>query len=266
VAVDSVGNVFVAETNNYTIRKITPAGVVTTVAGLAGTTGNADGQSNAVLFNGPEAVAVDSAGNLIVADTANHTIRFGLEVDVTPAITTQSAAQTVTAGGTITLSVTVTGGNLTYQWRKNGGAIGGATNAMFMIASAQGSDSGSYDVVITNSAGRVTSNAVTLTVNVAPGITTQPVNQAVTAGQPATFTVAATGTPAPTYQWRKDGANISGATSATVTITSAQSGDASSYDVVITNSLGTVTSAAATLTVNLPAGYPAITAQPGLRR
>ena len=75
VALDSAGNTYVADTVNSTIRKITPAGVVTTFAGLAGSTGSANGTGNAARFNGPVAVAIDNIGNIFVADTNNSTIR-----------------------------------------------------------------------------------------------------------------------------------------------------------------------------------------------
>ena len=75
VAVDSAGNVYVADTCNHTIRKVTPGGVVTTLAGLAGSSGSADGTGSAARFYIPYGVAVDSAGNVYVADTDNHTIR-----------------------------------------------------------------------------------------------------------------------------------------------------------------------------------------------
>jgi sugar lactone lactonase YvrE len=75
VAVDAAGNVFVADAGNDTIRKITPAGVVTTVAGAAGNAGAADGTGAAASFNAPDGVGVDAAGNLYVADSANDTIR-----------------------------------------------------------------------------------------------------------------------------------------------------------------------------------------------
>ncbi len=71
VAVDSAGNIYVADTYNCTIRKVTAAGVVTTLAGSAVYAGSADGTGNAAQFYCPEGVAVDSAGNVYVADTDN---------------------------------------------------------------------------------------------------------------------------------------------------------------------------------------------------
>ncbi len=75
VAVDSSGFVYVADTNNKTIRKITPGGTVTTLAGLAGSAGSADGTGSGARFGNPHGVAVDSAANVYVADTGNNTIR-----------------------------------------------------------------------------------------------------------------------------------------------------------------------------------------------
>ena len=75
VAVDGTGNIYVADTENQTIRKITPAQVVTTLAGGVGMVGSADGTGAAARFNFPNGVAVDSSGNLFVADSANHTLR-----------------------------------------------------------------------------------------------------------------------------------------------------------------------------------------------
>ncbi len=90
----------------------------------------------------------------------------------------------------------------------------------------------------------------------APAITTQPVSQTITVGQSVAFTVAANGDPAPTYQWRKDGIIIIGATSASYAIASVALTDAGAYDVVVKNSGGSVTSAAATLMVTTGCPYP----------
>jgi sugar lactone lactonase YvrE len=75
VAVDASGNVIVADYYNDTIRKITSMGVVTTLAGSAQTWGSTDGTGAAALFNGPQALAADGAGNVYVADTYNYTVR-----------------------------------------------------------------------------------------------------------------------------------------------------------------------------------------------
>jgi len=178
-----------------------------------------------------------------------------------PAISTHPVPQTVTAGQPAGFSVVATGTSLAYQWKKDGANIGG-NSATFSITSAQASDAGSYTVVVSNSAGSVTSNAAALTVNpavVAPAITTQPVAQVVTAGQPAGFSVVASGTAPLSYQWKKDGVNV-GTNSASLTIASAQASDAGSYAVVVSNSAGDAPSNTVTLTVN--AASVAITAHP----
>lgn len=81
LAVDGTGNIYVADTGNNTIRKISPMGQVTTIAGLPGSTGSADGSGPQARFNGPAGIAVDKNGNLYVADTNNHTVRKVTLVD-----------------------------------------------------------------------------------------------------------------------------------------------------------------------------------------
>jgi sugar lactone lactonase YvrE len=97
VAVDASSNLYVADTDNSTIRKITPAGEVSTFAGSAGEAGSADGTGSAARFNHPTGVAVGPSGNIYVADSSNHNIR-----QITPAgvVTTLAGSQQGFADGT----------------------------------------------------------------------------------------------------------------------------------------------------------------------
>jgi hypothetical protein len=172
---------------------------------------------------------------------------------VAPSITSQPASKTVSVGQTATFSVTATGtGTLTYQWKKNGTAISGATSSSYTTPATAASDNGAvFTVTVTGSSGNVTSSGATLTVNVPPSITAQPASKTVLTGQTATFSVTATGTATLTYQWNKGGVAISGATSSTYTTPATASADnGAQFTVTVTNAAGSVTSSAATLTVS----------------
>jgi len=239
---------------------------------------NMSGAANAS-YTTPAVTSADSGARFDVlvsnamgtASSTAATLTVSAAATAAPQITSQPVNQTVSTGQVATFSVVATGAPTpTYQWQKNSVKIGGATGASYTTPATTAADSGAkFGVVVSNSAGSVTSNSATLTVNTAtsaaPKITTQPANQAVTTGQTATFSVVATGTPAPAYQWRKNSANISGATSPSYTTPATTSGDnGAKFDVVVSNSAGTVTSAAATLTVNTPtASAPKVTTQPG---
>ena len=204
-------------------------------------------------------VAISNAAGTIVSNAATLTVNPD---PVAPSITAQPASQTINAGQTVTFSVTATGtAPLSYQWQKNSAAIAGATSSSYTTPAEAASDSGAqFSVVVSNSAGTATSNAAILTVNTPPAVTAQPVNQTVAVGQTATFSVTATGTAPLSYQWRKNSANISGATASAYTTPAAASTDnGAQFSVVISNAAGSVTSNAATLTVNVP---PSITTQP----
>src|SRR5437588_261516 len=187
---------------------------------------------------------------------------------VAPAITTQPASQMVVAGQTATFTVTATGtAPLSYQWQKNGTAISAATVASYTTSATTAADSGDqFTVVVSNAVGSVTSSAAVLTVNaalVAPTITTQPASQMVSAGQAATFTVAATGTAPLSYQWQRNGTAIGGATAASYTTPATTASDSGAqFTVVVSNAAGSVTSNAAALTVNAALVAPTITTQP----
>jgi Bacterial Ig domain/Immunoglobulin domain len=187
--------------------------------------------------------------------TATVTVSSG-PGSVPPTITTQPASRTVNAGANVTFSIVATGtAPLSYQWQKNSVNISGATGSSLTLTAVTTASAGSYRVIVSNSAGSVTSAAATLTVNttvVAPTITTQPVSQTVNAGANVTFTVGATGTAPPSYQWQKNGVNITGATSSALTLTSVTSSSAGSYRAIVSNSAGSATSASATLTVITP--------------
>jgi hypothetical protein len=180
-----------------------------------------------------------------------------------PTITTQPVSQTVGVGQSATFFVIASGSTpLGYQWQKNGVNISGATSSSYTTPAAASADNAAkLIVVVSNSVGSATSNSAILTVtsgqqgNGAPQITMQPASQTVTAGQSATFTVVATGSPTLAYQWQENHANIAGATSATYTTpATATSNSGETFDVIVSNSVGSVTSVSASLTVNAATG------------
>ncbi len=141
-------------------------------------------------------------------------------MNVAPSITTPPADLTVTAPAPAAFSVVAAGdAPLSYQWRRNGADIPGATSAAYTLNPTTGSDTGAtFDVVVTNGAGLATSTAATLTVNpapVPPSITTEPGSLTVTAPTLAAFSVVASGDAPLSYQWRRNGTDIPGAISAT---------------------------------------------------
>jgi len=180
------------------------------------------------------------------------------------AITSQPVLQTVCQGFPASFSVTATGPSLTYQWRRNGTPVALATASTLNIVATTLADAGSYDVVITPLCGSpVTSDAVALTVNALPVIVTQPAAPAAVCATAGTATISVNATGTATYQWRRNGVNLSnvapfsGTTSATLTITNPAESDAGTFDVVLTSSAScTTTSNGVSLNVN-PA--PAVT-------
>jgi hypothetical protein len=174
-------------------------------------------------------------------------------VNVPPAITAQPQSQTVNQGSNATFTVTASGTPAPgYQWTFNGTNINGANGSSYTRANAQLADAGTYAVIATNAGGSLASSNALLTVNVPPAITAQPQSQTVNQGSNATFTVTASGTPAPGYQWTFNGTNIVGATGSSYTRVSAQPTDAGSYAVIVTNAGGSLTSSNALLSIAVP--------------
>ena len=174
-----------------------------------------------------------------------------------PVISAHPASQGFAVGATVTLSVTATGtAPLAYQWRKYGVNLPGATAATYLIADAQAHHAGTYAVQISNAVATIVSNSAALSVNALPFLAVPPRHVTAAAGLTATFSVGVTGFPLPTsYQWRQAGTLLAGATAATFVIPHAQATHAGNYDVVVTNVLGTTTSATVSLTVH-PASTP----------
>jgi hypothetical protein len=162
----------------------------------------------------------------------------------------------VKTGTSATFSVRAAGtGTLVYQWRRNEVAIAGATLASLTLPSVQFSQAGSYDVIVTNTAGNATSAPAPLTLLdiLPPIITRDPVAVATTPGQRVEFSVEATGTNL-RYQWRKDSVEIAGATGRIFALVAASVSDAGAYTVAVSNELGRAGSAPAQLRVDTVQG------------
>ncbi|MBI3349541.1 MAG: immunoglobulin domain-containing protein [Burkholderiales bacterium] len=178
-----------------------------------------------------------------------------------PVITESPRSTSALVGATASFTATVAGSApLSYQWQRNGVDIAGATTASYITPALTLADQGArYRLVVRNAYGNATSAeatlSVTATVLAAPSITSQPADLTKAPGQTATFTVLASGNPAPTYQWLKNGTAITGATSAgytTPVLTLADNGAV--YSVRLSNSQGELLSANALLTVQAGTG------------
>jgi predicted RecA/RadA family phage recombinase len=204
-------------------------------------------------------VVVSNSVNSVTSSNAT------LTVILPAAISSQPSSRTVAAGASTTFSVSATGSPpLSYQWRFagtnliNGGRISGATSSQLTINSVQQLDGGAYSVVVSNPAGSVASIGATLTVTLPVVIVSQPVSTTVLTSNTAVFNVAASGTFPLFYQWRRSGTNlvnggrISGATGSQLTISNVQLSDAGAYSVVVSNSVSSVISSNATLSVTMP--------------
>jgi alpha-tubulin suppressor-like RCC1 family protein len=237
---------------------------------------NIDGATNPTLtltnvqaadFASYTAIITTSTGSII----SSPTILSGLSGSSTVSIVTQPVSVTPNAGGTATFSVVASGGSI-YQWYKDGVAltngttpagtiISGATSSVLTLSNLQAADVGTYTVKVSNNAGdSVTSNPATLVMGY-PVITSQPLSYiAQQPGGSATFDVQATGAATLLYQWKRNGVSlangltaggstVAGATTNVLTLTNVTTADVGSYSVVVTNSLGSVSSKIASLKV-----------------
>ncbi|MBE2214433.1 MAG: immunoglobulin domain-containing protein [Opitutaceae bacterium] len=250
-----------ATPESYAIIGILPPGL--TVPGATGAAGNLTLNASSGSIQGTPTTAGSYTFDLQAFDgpsrsggTHGSTERFPITivieaVESAPSFTQQPASVTANYGAGASFTVAVSGTPApTLQWRKDGTPITGATTATLALGAVVLGDAGTYDCVATNSVGSATSSSATLTVTPppSPSIDSQPTAMTSRQGSGAFFSVQASGT-AVTYQWRKDGADIAGATQATLFLNNVQPGDAGSYTVALANPGGSVTSNAAALAV-----------------
>jgi sugar lactone lactonase YvrE len=233
MACDSSGNLFVADFGSDTIRKITPAGVVTTFVGTVSSPGAVDGTGTSAVLWSPAALAIDSHNNIFVADRGNDLIRMITSAGVVSTVAGQPYATEIVNNRTVVLgrgSADGTGSSATF-WYPDGIAVDANGNLYIADSNNDTIRKGFYST--------------------SPRFAQQPSDQFVTPGGSATFTVNATGAGTLTYQWNFNGTPIVGATSSSYTVTNAQAGTAGQYTVTVTNAQGSSTSTAGTLFVNL---------------
>jgi hypothetical protein len=183
--------------------------------------------------------------------------------NIAPTITIQPTNVMVTAEQPSTFSVAATGSApINYQWQFGAMAIAGANSSSYTIGSTVPTNAGNYSCVVSNSAGTTNTVMATLTVISNPVITLQPSNVTVYAGQPATFSVVATGPQPLYYQWQfgVNGTNIVGATNATLNLINVQPTAGGVYAVTVSSAYGAIVSSNALL--NVLVVPPFITTQP----
>ena len=168
-------------------------------------------------------------------------------------LSAQPQSQSASAGANVNFSVTASGaGGLRYQWRFNGGNLSGATNSALALLNVKAANAGNYSVNVTDNNGSLLSSNAALTISSAPVITLQPVSRTFGTGEVAQLTAAATGTPAPAYQWLFNAAPLAGQTSGTLTINNFSALNEGTYSLRASNSAGVATSAGAELLLNAP--------------
>jgi hypothetical protein len=276
VAVDAIGDIYIADLGNNRIRMVDTNGIITTVAGNGTATFSGDGgQAISAGVDQPYGLAVDASGNVFVSDIVNNCVRrIGTNGIITTVAGNRSAGFSGDGGPATQASVNQPYGiavsasdNLVIADRNNNRvrSVNLDGPQTLVLPGVSLNNAGSYSVIISNEWGSVTSSVATLAISSPPVVSTQPQSLRVTNGNSAAFSISAAGTGTLAYQWRKNGTNlsnvgtISGVGTANLAFSATSTNDSGSYTVVVTNTLGSLTSAVATLTVAWP---PAITVQP----
>ena len=179
--------------------------------------------------------------------------------DTAPLISAHPLSQGARLQQFVQLSVTASGPFLRYAWRRNGVPLPFTNQPTLTLSSFQASDAGTYDVIVSNHIGSVTSNPAVLVLGAPPVFISQPNSVTIPAGQSVTFSATVSGDSPVTYQWHKNNASILGATNASYSIPSASIADVGIYYVTATNAAGTNSTTPVTLTLLSP---PTFTTQP----
>ena len=176
-----------------------------------------------------------------------------LTIMAPPAITGDLVDQTVTAGSAATLAVSVTGtGPFTYQWLFNGATLAGASGNPLVLNNAGQQQAGTYQVFVMNPVGTAASSVMNLNVLVPPGIVTDVTSQSAPVGSNVTFQAQVAGSMPLSYQWLFNGTPVPGATDSALVLANVTLAQAGIYWLVATNAAGSIMSAAATLTIQMP--------------
>ena len=191
-----------------------------------------------------------AGGNFKTAGGFSQPYLAAFSLQGAPVVTSRPENQDVALGSSLLLEVSAKGTEpLLYQWQKDGIELPGKTEEVLVIDPVQLTDQGEYTVVVRNELGVGTSKPFTVSVLEAPVVSQQPTGQTVGAGSDVTFTISATGTEPLTYQWLKNGVVLSGETNPTLSLTDVQVADSGSFQVIVGNLVGSVTSEGANLEV-----------------
>ncbi len=239
LALKADGKVVAWGGNNPALTNV-PANVTNIIAIAAGR----DNVLGGLALNGDGQVLQWGSGPLVpqrltnvVAIAAGYGSCYGLIGDGPPFPADPPVNRVVPTGSEVSLRMGATGARpLYYQWRFNGVELPGATAPILTIPNFQAGNAGLYDVRIANAAGMVTT--LPALVNIWLLINNQPSVQVVPAGSTAVFSVTAFGSAPITYQWKKNGTNLIGATSSTLSIGSVQPSDVALYSVLVTDRFG----------------------------
>ncbi len=209
-------------------------------------------------------------GRLVSGSVSFDNVQFNGQLGAAPEFSEQPQSLLRLVGESANFTVAVTGATTpTFQWYKDEVAIPSATSCSYSLPRVTLSDAGRYRVTVRSANGvAADSAAAVLTVHQAPQFTRQPAARSANPGQTVTFSIEATGTPAPIFRWQRDGAdlidggNVAGASSATLTLTEVTEADEGAYRVFVSNAVASIASAAAALTITDLDIAPAVTSAP----